>query len=133
MLRFPPIYQAHYILILDTIELATDARKNNSQTLQCLKCKQHLVGRTRESTKAMHYENNECIERSIRYTIPHDRQMKYKHYYTAYGKDFMIYADFEAINRNLTNVEVEELNYSENKNVTVHEIISAQYIIVVKL
>ena len=39
-----PIYQAHYILMLDAIELATDARKNNSQTLQCLKCKQHLVG-----------------------------------------------------------------------------------------
>src|SRR5690606_19330380 len=69
-----------------------------------------------------------------RYTIPHDRQMKYKHYYTAYGKDFMIYADFEAINRNLTGhtfADVEELNYYENKNVTAHEIISAQYIVVV--
>ena len=67
-----PIYQAHYVLMLDAIELATDARKNNSQTLQCLKCKQHLVGRTRESTRAMlryHYENDECVERSIRYTI----------------------------------------------------------------
>ena len=48
-----PIYQAHYVLFLDAIELATDARKNNSQTLQCLKCKQHLVGRTRESTRAI--------------------------------------------------------------------------------
>ena len=67
-----PIYQAHYVLFLDAIELATDARKNNSQTLQCLKCKQHLVGHTRESTRAMlqyHYENDECIERSIRYRV----------------------------------------------------------------
>ena len=55
-----PIYQAHYILFLDAIELATNARKNNSQTLQCIKCKQHLVGRSRENTKAMllyHDEN----------------------------------------------------------------------------
>ena len=68
-----PIYQSHYILFLDAIELATDARKNNSQTLQCIKCKQHLVGRTRESTRAMlryHYENDECVERSIRYNSP---------------------------------------------------------------
>ena len=43
-----PIYQAHYVLFLEAIELATDARKINSQTLQCIKCKQHLVGRTKE-------------------------------------------------------------------------------------
>ena len=122
---------------LDAIELATNTRKNNSQTLQCIKCKQHLVGRTRESTKAMllyHYENDECVERSIRYTVPHDRQMKYKHHYTAYCKDFMIYADFEAINKNLTGqafAEVDEFNFSENKNVTKHEIVSAQYIVIV--
>ena len=60
--------------------------------------------------------------------------MKYKEHHTAYCKDFMIYADFEAINRNLTSqafVEVEEFNFLENKNVTVHEIVSAQYIVVV--
>ena len=50
------------------------------------------------------------------------------------GKDFIIYADFEAINRILIGqafAEVEELNYYENKNVTAHEIVSAQYIIIV--
>ena len=81
-----------------------------------------------------HYENDECVERSIRYTISQDRQMKYKHYYTAYCKDFTIYADFEAINRNLIGeafAEVEEFNFYENKNVTINEIVSAQYIIVV--
>src|SRR5690606_26209648 len=48
-------------------------------------------------------------------------------------KDFMIYANFEAVSRNLTEqvfAEVEELNYNENKNVTAHEIISAQYIVI---
>ena len=45
------IYQTHYILFLDAIELATNARKNNSQTLQCIKCKQHLVGRTRKAQR----------------------------------------------------------------------------------
>ena len=60
--------------------------------------------------------------------------MKYKHHYTAYCKDLIIYADFEAINRNLIGqafTEVEEFNFSENKNVTVHEIVSAQYIVIV--
>ena len=78
-----PLYQAHYVLFLDAIELATDARKNNSQTLQCIKCKHHLVGRTKENTLAMlkyHYENDECLERSIRYTVPTDRETKYKHH-----------------------------------------------------
>ena len=77
-----------------------------------------------------HYKNDECVERSIRYTIPQDRQMKYKHYYTAYCKDFIIYADFEAINRNLTCqafAEVEEFNFYENKNITIHEIVCAVY------
>ena len=66
-----------------------------------------------------HYENDQCLERSIRYTIPTDREMKYKHHYTAYCKDFMIYADFEAINKNLTGqafAEVDEFNYSENNS-----------------
>ena len=60
--------------------------------------------------------------------------MKYKDYHTAYCEDFIIYADFEAINRNLTGkafAEVEEFNFYENKNITVHEIVSAQYIVVV--
>jgi len=46
----------------------------------------------------------------------------------------MIYADFEAINRNLTGqtfAEVEEFNFLENKNITVHEIVSVQYIVIV--
>jgi len=48
---------------------------------------------------------------ALPYIVPHDRQMKYKHYYTAYGKEFIIYADFEAINRILIGqafTEVEE-------------------------
>ena len=71
-----PVYRSHYILLLNSIELATDQRRKNVHTLQCLKCKKHFRGRTRESTKGMlyfHEENNECIDRSITYNIPHNR------------------------------------------------------------
>ena len=99
-----------------------------------LKLIRKVIGYEQNDKELYHYENDECVERSFRYTVPRELQMKYKEHHTAYCKDFMIYADFEAINRNLTSqafAEVEEFNFHENKNVTVHEIVSAQYIVVI--
>ena len=50
-----PTYMNHYIMLLDSIELATDQRRKNVHTLQCNKCKKHFRGKTRETTKGMLY------------------------------------------------------------------------------
>ena len=39
-----PTYRSHYIMFLNSIELATDQRRKNVHTLQCLRCKKHLGG-----------------------------------------------------------------------------------------
>ena len=83
-------------MLIDSIELATDQRRKNVHTLQCIKCKKHFRGRTKESTKGMlyfHELNDECIDSYITYKIPHDREIKYKDYYTTYCKDYVIYVD----------------------------------------
>lgn len=132
-----PVYQSHFMLLLDAIELATNQRGRNPNTLQCIKCKEHFNGRTRESTKGMlhfHYENDECVERTIRYVVPSDNKLVYTHHYTAYCKDFVIYSDFEAINKKLVDkdfVEVDEFDFNHNENITEHEVVSAQYLVLV--
>ena len=124
-------------MLLDAIELATDQRGRNPNTLQCIKCKEYFSGRTNESTKGMlrfHYENDECVERTIRYVVPGDRELKYTHHYSAYCKDFIIYSDFEAINKKLVDkdyAEVDEFDFDHNENITEHEIVSAQYLVLV--
>ena len=142
-----PIYLSHYVMLVDAIELATYQRRKNAHNLQCIKCKKHFRGRTKEITKAMlhfHEENDECIDRSITYKVPHDRELKYDHYYTAYCKDFIIYADLEAINKKIRNensegydkkvdknfTEVDEFDFKHNEKITEHEVVSAMYIVI---
>ena len=132
-----PVYQSHFILLLDAIELATDQRGRNPNTLQCIKCKEHFNARTDESTKGMlhfHYENDECVERTIRYVVPDDRKLGYTHHYTAYCKDFIIYSDFEAINNKLVDkdfVEVDEFDLITMRRLLNMNLVSAQYIVLV--
>ena len=71
-------------MLVDAIELATNQRRKNVHNLQCIKCKKHFRGRTREITKALlyfHEQNGECIDRTITYKVPYDRELKYDHYY----------------------------------------------------
>ncbi len=71
-----PIYKYHYVWLMDAIELATNQRGRNPNTLQCIKCKEHFNARNSEDTKKMlyyHYKNNECVERTVKYFIPEDR------------------------------------------------------------
>ena len=132
----PPVYNSHFVFLLDAIELGTNQRGRNPHTLQCIKCKEYFNGRSLESSNKMlslHLENDECVERTVKYKIPHDRELKYKHYYTAYAKEFIIYADFEAINKKLIQdfVDTDEFNFENNKQITQHEIIAARYLIMV--
>ena len=58
----------HYIMLLDSIELATDQRRKNVYTLQCNRCKKHFRCKDRETTKAMlyyHELNEECVESRV--------------------------------------------------------------------
>ena len=132
-----PVYQSHFILLLDAIELATDQRGRNPNTLQCIKCKEHFNARSDKSTKGMlylHYENDECVERTIRYVVPDDKKLGYTHHYTAYCKDYIIYSDFEPINKKLVDkdfIEVDEFSFDHNEKITEHEVVAAQYIVIV--
>ena len=63
-----------------------------------------------------HEEKDECIDRSITYNIPHDRELKYNHYHTAYYKDYVIYADLEAINKKIRDEMSEGYNREVDKN-----------------
>ena len=87
---------------------------------------------------------SECIDKSITYKIPHDREIKYKHYYTGYCKDYVIYADLEAINKKIRDegsegynrevdknfAEMDEFDFKHNEKITEHEVISAMYIVI---
>ena len=93
--------------MLDDIELATDQRRKNNHMLQCIKCKDKFVGQTAKNTKSMlyfHYKNNECRERTMKYIVSEDRQLKHKHHYTAYCKNFIICWTFEAVKKNICNL-----------------------------
>ena len=142
-----PSYLNHYVMLLDSIELAANQRRKNVHTLQSIKRKKHFRGRTKESTKGMlyfHELNDECIDRSITYKISHNREIKYKDYYTAYCKDYVIYADLEAINKKIRDessegfnrevdksfAEVDEFNFNHNEKITEHEVVSAMYIVI---
>ena len=50
------------------------------------------------------------------YKVPHDRELKYDYYYTAYCKDFVIYADLEAINKKIRNEHSEGYDMKIDKN-----------------
>jgi len=142
-----PNYMNHYIMFLNSIELATDQRRKNVHTLQCIRCKKHFRGRTRESTKGLlhfHEKNEECIDRSITYNIPHDRELKYEHYYTAYCKDYVFICDLEAINKKIRDeksegynrevdknfTEVDEFDFKHNEKIAEHEVVSAMFIVI---
>ena len=90
-----------------------------------------------------HKEKDECIDRSITYNIPHDRELKNNHYYMAYCNDYVICADLEAIdkkirdemsagyNREVENfAEVDEFNFKHNEKITEHEVVSAMEIVI---
>ena len=134
-------------MFVDSIELASDQRRKNVHTLQCIKCKKHFRGKTKEVTKSSlyyHELNDECIDRSITYKIPHDREIKYEHFYTAYCKEYVIYADLESINKKIRDeysvgfdaeldknfADVDEFNFKQNEKITEHQVVSAMYIVI---
>ena len=131
-----PEYKSHFVILLDAIELGTNQRGRNPHTLQCIKCKEYFNGRNLESSNkmlSMHIENDECIERTVKHKIPQDRELKYKHYYTAYAKIFTLSADLETINEKIVKefVDTDEFNFENNQRVTEQIPIAGRYLVMV--